>query len=83
MRGTCAGMWSLRPLVHGGCHVGAPADAELLRHPRLDAGGYSGNGALYERVGCVNVTEARSYVLAGDALDRLAGSATPRVRKTG
>jgi hypothetical protein len=40
-------------------------------------------GALYERVGCVNVTEARSYVLAGDALDRLAGSATPRVRKTG
>jgi hypothetical protein len=77
------GVWSLRPLVHEGCHVGAPADAELLRHPRLDAGGYSGNGALYERVGCVNVIDARSYVLAGGALDRLAGSAALLVRKAG
>ena len=40
-------------------------------------------GALYERVGCVNVIDARSYVLAGGALDRLAGSAALLVRKAG
>jgi ribosomal protein S18 acetylase RimI-like enzyme len=40
-------------------------------------------GALYERVGYVNVTDARNYVLAGDALDRLAGLAAPLVRRTG
>ena len=40
-------------------------------------------GALYERVGCVNVTEVRNYVLAGDALDRLAAFAAPPARKTG
>jgi ribosomal protein S18 acetylase RimI-like enzyme len=40
-------------------------------------------GALYERVGYVNVTDARNYVLAGNAIDRLAAYTVPLVRKTG
>ena len=39
--------------------------------------------ALYERVGFAEVTEIRNYVIAGDALDRLAAAVPPPVRKAG
>jgi hypothetical protein len=32
-------------------------------------------GSLYERVGYTPVTDIRNYVIAGDALDRLAANA--------
>jgi ribosomal protein S18 acetylase RimI-like enzyme len=38
---------------------------------------------LYERAGFVDVTEVRNYVIAGDALDRLAGPAAPPRRMAG
>jgi ribosomal protein S18 acetylase RimI-like enzyme len=34
-------------------------------------------GALYERLGFAEVTEIRNYVIAGDALDRLAAAGPP------
>jgi ribosomal protein S18 acetylase RimI-like enzyme len=38
---------------------------------------------LYERVGFMDVTEVRNYVIAGDALDRLAAPAAPPRRMAG
>lgn len=38
---------------------------------------------LYERAGFVDVTEVRNYVIAGDALDRLAAPAAPPRRRAG
>jgi len=45
----------------------------------------TGNRAahLYERAGFVDVTEVRHYVIAGDALERLAGPAAPPRRRAG
>jgi GNAT superfamily N-acetyltransferase len=40
-------------------------------------------GHLYERVGFVPVTDIRNYVIAGDALDRLAAPAVPPARMAG
>jgi ribosomal protein S18 acetylase RimI-like enzyme len=40
-------------------------------------------GTLYERVGFAEVTEIRNYVIAGDALDRLAAAVPAPVRKAG
>jgi len=59
----------------------AKARASVMIELTMRAGNRA--GALYERVGYVNVTDARNYVLAGNALDRLAGFAAPPARKTG
>jgi ribosomal protein S18 acetylase RimI-like enzyme len=40
-------------------------------------------GALYERLGFAEVTEIRNYVIAGDALDRLAAVGLPPARMAG
>jgi ribosomal protein S18 acetylase RimI-like enzyme len=40
-------------------------------------------GALYERLGFAEVTEIRNYVIAGDALDRLAAVEPPPARMAG
>jgi GNAT superfamily N-acetyltransferase len=70
------------------CGVGAALLARVAAFARshdatmIELTMRTGNRAahLYERAGFVDVTEVRHYVIAGDALERLAGPAAPPQR---